>query len=285
MLSNACTQVLTYGRDGNHVTPGGDGTPVNVMHHGGTSWARLQIGDKNKCLSSQWGGSYNHAGVMYHCAVDVGGEVTRLENTLEPTKQWWLIVPVGNHDDAGTHDNAALVAAQQLSVKTREKAMGISKRAQGFGLSGSMISRRYADAELAQDDLSKRAAAPGWRERILAARRKHVAGREAARDASTSKPAATKAKPAVKIALKEAPKGVDKGVSLNVKPQNKPVVEVEEEVSPPVPTGDRYFIIPTDHLWVDGELCLHLPKFGSSDTELLIGQVGHAHPGLDRTPD
>lgn len=81
----ATGQTLTYTREGNHVVPadGGSGTPVVVkQHRAGTSWLRFQIGDKNKCLSSQWGGSYNHAGVMYQCAVDTGGEVTRQGNTL-----------------------------------------------------------------------------------------------------------------------------------------------------------------------------------------------------------
>lgn len=79
-------------REGNHITPSASSSSsssaVTVLHHGGgVSWVRLAIGDKNKCLSSQWGGSYNLAGVMYACAVDSGGEVTRLGNTLEPTKQ------------------------------------------------------------------------------------------------------------------------------------------------------------------------------------------------------
>ncbi|GAA5888782.1 hypothetical protein JCM6882_002850 [Rhodosporidiobolus microsporus] len=124
-VKNVATgQTLTYEADGNHITPeNGAGTPVNILGYGGgVSWVRLQIGEKDKCMSAQWGGSYNLAGVMYACAVDEGGDVTRADNTLEPTKQWWLLVPVGDHTGDSTHSNGVLLAAQSESVATRQKA-------------------------------------------------------------------------------------------------------------------------------------------------------------------
>jgi hypothetical protein len=99
-----------------------------------------------KCLSSQWGGSYNLAGVAYACAVAPGGEVTRqgtslffsssvvsladpfflssprTDNTLEPTKQWWIMVPVSDYEGNSDSSNHMLLAAQAHSVSTREKA-------------------------------------------------------------------------------------------------------------------------------------------------------------------
>ena len=47
-----------------------------------------------KCVSSQWGGSYDHAAVMYSCAVSKGGSTTK-GNTLEPTKQCVAVKAAG----------------------------------------------------------------------------------------------------------------------------------------------------------------------------------------------
>ncbi|KAM0755663.1 hypothetical protein T439DRAFT_375985 [Meredithblackwellia eburnea MCA 4105] len=133
-ITNVATgQSLVYTPVGNHVAPShGSGSPFSLTHYGGsTSWVRLSAGSKNKCMSSQWGGSYDHAAVMYACAVSRGG-ATAKGNTLEPTKQWWLVVPVTtdlNHVQ-GTSNNL-LVAAQKNSVKTREDAIkaGTSRNA------------------------------------------------------------------------------------------------------------------------------------------------------------
>ncbi|BGP44516.1 hypothetical protein JCM10450v2_000330 [Rhodotorula kratochvilovae] len=125
IFRNAATgQALSYSRDGNHIVPSsGAGTPVHVLSFGAAApWVRLQIGDKDKCLSAQWGGSFNLAGVMYSCAVDEGGAVTRAANTLEPTKQWWLMVPVSDYAGDSTSSTHVLLAAQAHSVATRRFA-------------------------------------------------------------------------------------------------------------------------------------------------------------------
>ncbi|GAA5898265.1 hypothetical protein JCM8208_000203 [Rhodotorula glutinis] len=125
VFTNVATgQTLSYARDGNHIVPSdGPATPVHVLGYGASvPWVRLQIGDKDKCLSAQWGGSFNLAGVMYSCAVDSGGEVTRAGNTLEPTKQWWLMVPVSDYAGEASTSTHVLLAAQAHSVATREKA-------------------------------------------------------------------------------------------------------------------------------------------------------------------
>jgi hypothetical protein len=136
--------------DGNDIHPSSSpGSPVTISHYGnGVNWVRLAIGGKNKCLSSQWGGAFNHAAVMYACAVASGGEIIRSGNTLEPTKQyvargggrrggriadpgffdpfarrWWLLVPVDDYTGDSTASNHFLLAAQQDSVKTRQKAI------------------------------------------------------------------------------------------------------------------------------------------------------------------
>lgn len=104
-------------------------------------------------MSSQWGGSYDHAAVMYDCAVAKGG-ATKKGNTLEPTKQyvssvdvfdpslikrprWWILVPVeggsNNHvqksHKIGVLTNGLLASAQRNSVDTRNKAIkaGVSR--------------------------------------------------------------------------------------------------------------------------------------------------------------
>ncbi|ORY90243.1 hypothetical protein BCR35DRAFT_349987 [Leucosporidium creatinivorum] len=227
LFTNAKTgQALHYVRDGNHITPTAsspsDATAVNVLHHGGgVPWVRLQIGDKDKCLSSQWGGSYNLAGVMYACAVDQGGAVTRLGNTLEPTKQWWLLVPVDSYDSSSSsHDNQALVAAQQLSVKTREKANS-KRHLQPFGQ--------------AHHGLVARGSAP---------RRKTWADRED-NSSSASKVTQTKTKSSsskVKVAQKKQ--------TSAAKPQSLAATSPSSSSSSSSESADgqRYFIIPTDHL-------------------------------------
>ncbi|GAA5924997.1 hypothetical protein JCM3775_006339 [Rhodotorula graminis] len=125
VFTNVATgQTLSYARDGNHIVPSdGPATPVQVLKYGeSVPWVRLQIGDKDKCLSAQWGDSFNLAGVMYSCAVDSGGEVTRAGNTLEPTKQWWLMVPVSDYTGDASTSTHVLLVAQAHSVATREKA-------------------------------------------------------------------------------------------------------------------------------------------------------------------
>jgi hypothetical protein len=98
----------------------GAGSPVTVIPHGGGSskpWYQLEAGN-NKCLSSAWGGSSNLAAVPYACIQSRGGR-----NTLEPTKQWWLLTPVSK--PTGSVSKTAgqvLLAAQQQSVKTRTAA-------------------------------------------------------------------------------------------------------------------------------------------------------------------
>ncbi|KAK4696806.1 hypothetical protein P7C70_g8314, partial [Phenoliferia sp. Uapishka_3] len=111
---------LVYTPVGNHIAPAsGPGSVVELLHYGvSTAWVRLQ------CLSSQWGGSYDHAAVMYACAVSKGGATVE-NNVLEPTKQWWLLVPVGSDltETAKGTSNQMLVQAQRISVKTREDAI------------------------------------------------------------------------------------------------------------------------------------------------------------------
>ncbi|KAL8280979.1 hypothetical protein RQP46_006658 [Phenoliferia psychrophenolica] len=134
-ISNVATgNSLTYTAVGNHIAPGsGPGSPFTITHYGGsTSWVRLAVGGKDKCMSSQWGGAYDHAAVMYACAVSAGGDTSK-GNTLEPTKQWWLVVPVGINlnPKLASFSNEMLVEAQAISVKTREDSIkaGTSKNA------------------------------------------------------------------------------------------------------------------------------------------------------------
>ncbi|TNY19568.1 hypothetical protein DMC30DRAFT_399995 [Rhodotorula diobovata] len=213
----ATGQALSYTADGNHIVPSdGAGTPVQVLGYGAAvPWVRLQIGDKDKCLSSQWGGSYNLAGVMYSCAVDVGGEITRADNTLESTKQWWLMVPVADYAGDSSSSTHVLLAAQAHSVATREKAQAGFARVRRRALSSPSSLHASSPARFARvkrgatDAAAASAPAPDARQpwRVLAAefqaaeaRRiaeeervlRETAAREAARAAS-SKSAADKA--------------------------------------------------------------------------------------------
>ena len=169
----AVADALSLQGDGNHIVPSdGPATPVQVLGYGASvPWVRLQIGDKDKCLSAQWGGSYNLAGVMYSCAVDSGGEVIRAGtsslsahaplarasltlasdapagNTLEPTKQWWLMVPVSDYAGDASTSTHVLLAAQAHSVATREKANRTFSRRRSLHSSASPAFARVKRSE------------------------------------------------------------------------------------------------------------------------------------------
>ncbi|GAA5837135.1 hypothetical protein JCM9279_005595 [Rhodotorula babjevae] len=170
VFKNVATgQTLSYTADGNHIVPsGGPATPVQVLGYGASvPWVRLQIGDKDKCLSAQWGGSYNLAGVMYSCAVDAGGEVTRVGNTLEPTKQWWLMVPVSDYAGDASTSTHVLLAAQAHSVATREKANRSFSRRRSLHSSASPAFARVKRSD--SNVVATPAAAPRQAWSVLAA--------------------------------------------------------------------------------------------------------------------
>ncbi|GAA5884287.1 hypothetical protein JCM6882_002210 [Rhodosporidiobolus microsporus] len=133
-LTNVATkQTLYYVPKGNHVYPQkGKYTKASVTRHTNKKvpWHRLQLGTKNKCLSSAWGSSGNNAGVMYVCASGANSKKT----TLEKTKQWWLFVPVSNPTAkaaSNSYANNVLLAAQADSIATREKKIKAQKAAFG----------------------------------------------------------------------------------------------------------------------------------------------------------
>ncbi|GAA5989076.1 hypothetical protein JCM11641_002296 [Rhodosporidiobolus odoratus] len=278
-FTNVATgKALTYEPEGNHIVPSsGAGSPVNILGYGnGVSWVRLQIGDKDKCLSSQWGGSYNLAGVMYSCAVDEGGDVTRQDNTLEPTKQWWLLVPVGEHTGDSDASNRVLLAAQDESVQTRESAL---KKAASAHFKSKKHSRRHAhslDLSPRRFELVSRSqkARKSWRdaeEKKTKAAAVKKASSAKTKVSSTKKKAATKAKKTTqkaksgakktktstskskvkatkKVATKAKKTSAKKAVSSK-KAVNKKVAGSGLNVKLNVAVNNnRYFIIPVDHL-------------------------------------
>ncbi|GAA5837676.1 hypothetical protein JCM11251_002293 [Rhodosporidiobolus azoricus] len=133
-LTNVQTkQTLYYVPKGNHVYPQkGKYTKASISRHANSKvpWHRLQLGTKNKCLSSAWGSSGNNAGVMYVCASGQNSKKT----TLERTKQYWLFVPVNAPTakaSASSYANQVLLAAQADSISTREKKIAAQKAAFG----------------------------------------------------------------------------------------------------------------------------------------------------------
>ncbi|GAA5827228.1 hypothetical protein JCM11251_001180 [Rhodosporidiobolus azoricus] len=290
-IKNVATgQALTYERDGNHIVPDdGAGTPVNILGYGnGVNWVRMQIGDKDKCLSSQWGGSYNLAGVMYACAVDEGGEITRADNTLEGTKQWWVIVPVGsNFASASSHSNGVLLAAQAESVATRAKAHKngiVAHFNKKNGRRATMHGEACGDA--ARFELVSRAARrtrKDWRskksgggstkkqkqqqQKKAAAKKKAAASKKKAASSSSKKKVAankkvvskaksTAQKPKPKKGSSAAKKPVAKKVSSSSSGSSKKKTSTSGKrpashdlgLKLNVAVSQKYYIIPVDHL-------------------------------------
>lgn len=156
---------------------------------------------------------------MYACAVDQGGEVTRLGNTLEPTKQWWLLVPVEASYDSSSHGVAALVAAQKLSVSTREKANS-KRHLQPFGS--------------AHHGLVARQSSP---------RRKTWADRESSSSSSSSSQSVSKvSKTTKKKSTSKVKASAEKKQTSAAKPQS--LAATSSSSSAKSADGQRYFIIP-----------------------------------------
>ncbi|BGP12365.1 hypothetical protein JCM10213_002031 [Rhodosporidiobolus nylandii] len=270
-ITNAATgKSLTYDPNGNHIVPAsGAGTPVNVLAYGGgVSWVRLQIGEKDKCLSSQWGGSYNLAGVMYSCAVDSGGDVTRQDNTLEPTKQWWLMVPVDDHSGDSDASNHVLLAAQDESVATREKAIknGIeahfkkNNRRSPHPTSSifDMNPRRFelvSRAKRTRQDWRVRSKQDAMKKKKQQQQQQQQKKNKAAK--AKPKPSSSSAKKAKKASSKKAVTA-KKATNSNSKVQQKlknsgsggDLANVKLNVAIPSSkkSSNRFFIIPVDHL-------------------------------------
>lgn len=113
----------------------------------------MAFGAKNKCMSAQWGDNGDTAAVMYACQVSAGGGTTS-GSTLEPTKQWWVLVPVGGSSSSswGDSQNALLATAQKQSVSIRtaanskrsliEGGRSHHRRARGFGHDEHMLAGR-----------------------------------------------------------------------------------------------------------------------------------------------
>jgi len=68
--------------------------------------------------------------VMYACQVGAGGSTTS-GSTLEPTKQWWILVPTDGSTDSswGASQLTKLQSAQAESVAVRTAANSRSRRA------------------------------------------------------------------------------------------------------------------------------------------------------------
>ena len=99
-------------------------TAVTLIKYGSSvSWVRMAFGSKDKCMSAQWGDGGDAAAVMYACQVGAGGSTTS-GSTLEPTKQWWVLVPTDGTTDSswGASQLKLLKVAQEESVETRANA-------------------------------------------------------------------------------------------------------------------------------------------------------------------
>ncbi|GAA5897716.1 hypothetical protein JCM5296_000861 [Sporobolomyces johnsonii] len=123
-------QKLYYVPKGNNIYPYKEGTAASVTKYSNSKvpWHRFEFGEKNKCLSSAWGGTGNNAAVMYVCASGADAQKT----TLEKTKQWWLFVPVSKTSasaPSSSYANTQLIAAQNESVATRNKKIAAQKAA------------------------------------------------------------------------------------------------------------------------------------------------------------
>ncbi len=106
-------------------------TAVTLTAYGSSvSWVRMGFGTKNKCLSAQWGDTGDDNAVMYACQVGAGGSTTS-GSTLEPTKQWWILVPTDGSSDSswGSSQLSKLKTAQAQSVSVRNAANSKFRRA------------------------------------------------------------------------------------------------------------------------------------------------------------
>ena len=121
------------------------------------------VGAKNKCISAQWGDNGDTAAVMYACQVGAGGSTTS-GSTLEPTKQWWIFVPVDGSSDSSWGDQqvSLLATAQKQSVSIRtaansKRALARHRRARGFGHDEHMvIEQRAVEIDLSPAAIERR---------------------------------------------------------------------------------------------------------------------------------
>ncbi|GAA5855100.1 hypothetical protein JCM8547_002380 [Rhodosporidiobolus lusitaniae] len=264
-IKNVATgQALTYEADGNHIIPAdGVGTPVNILSYGnGVAWSRLQIGEKDKCLSSQWGGSYNLAGVMYACAVDAGGDVTRAGNTLEPTKQWFLLVPVADYQGDSAASNHVLLAAQSESVKTREKAQKNAAFASFHKKNSRSLAVDMSTNRFALVPRARKARVPfkhwgGSSKAFKDTQKKKKASSSKSKSSSSSssqkKKAAAAQKAAAAARKKAKVKSSSKKTASNKSSQKAGAKKVAStnslsSIKLNAAVSNRYFIIPVDHL-------------------------------------
>lgn len=115
----------------------------------------MAFGTKDKCMSAQWGDDGDVAAVMYACQVGAGGTTTS-GSTLEPTKQWWILVPTDGSTDSswGASQLKLLKTAQEESVETRENARRMRRRAFEVGQHADGMGRRWHFSKRAVNKVS-----------------------------------------------------------------------------------------------------------------------------------
>lgn len=89
-FTNVATgQRLYYVPNGNHIYPSSvkpaKAAAVSITPYADRKvpWIRLHFGQKNKCLSSAWGGVDNDSAVAYVCASGAKAKKTTLERTKQ----------------------------------------------------------------------------------------------------------------------------------------------------------------------------------------------------------
>lgn len=90
-FTNVATgQKLYYVPKGNHIYPAKlksakSAAVMSVTPYSDRKvpWIRLHFGNKNKCLSSAWGGVDNDSAVAYVCASGQNSQTTTLERTKQ----------------------------------------------------------------------------------------------------------------------------------------------------------------------------------------------------------
>lgn len=98
---------------------------------------------------------------MYACQVGAGGSTTS-GSTLEPTKQWWIFVPVDGDSDSSWGDAqvSLLAKAQKQSVSIRtaansKRALSRHRRARGFGHDEHFVVER-SEVDMSEGAIERR---------------------------------------------------------------------------------------------------------------------------------
>jgi len=96
---------------GQSLSPGSAGTAVTVNAANVASTVSFQTGTgaSAKCLSAQWTGTFDGAGILYACVDEANADST--SGSVRPAKQLWILIPASSNSGSGSVANVPGVIA------------------------------------------------------------------------------------------------------------------------------------------------------------------------------